>query len=232
MFLAKTAWVFLRNIVPIGVEKPMKEARRELLQSLVPPTLNTIIAHADELTQLDQAIGDGDHGINMKRGSEKILQDLPAICKKPADEALKAMGMALVMSVGGASGPLFGTLLMEMGKSLGSKPLSMDVFVECFADGIEAVKKRGRSDVEQKTMLDVLVPALNLLKDSGTADDLLSRLKESASASENRTVDMKALKGRASYLGERSIGHMDPGARTCGLAIREICNVLEAARNE
>jgi dihydroxyacetone kinase-like protein len=108
----------------------------------------------------------------------------------------------------------------------------MDVFVECFADGIEAVKKRGRSDVEQKTMLDVLVPALNLLKDSGTADDLLSRLKESASASENRTVDMKALKGRASYLGERSIGHMDPGARTCGLAIREICNVLEAARNE
>ncbi len=210
----------------------MNEARRELLRSLIPPTLNTIIAHADELTQLDQAIGDGDHGINMKRGAEKILQDLPTICEKTADEALKAMGMALVMSVGGASGPLFGTLLMEMGKSLGSRPLNKDVLVECFADGVEAVKKRGRSDVDQKTMLDVLVPALNLLKNNEAGSDLFSELRENASASENRTIDMKALKGRASYLGERSIGHMDPGARTCGLAIREICNVLEAAQNE
>lgn len=210
----------------------MTEARRELLQSLVPPTLNTIIAHANELTQLDQAIGDGDHGINMKRGAEKILQDLPAICEKPADDALKAMGMALVMSVGGASGPLFGTLLMEMGKSLGARPLNKDVFVECFGNGIEAVKKRGRSDVDQKTMLDVLVPALNLLKDNEAGPDLFSALRENATASENRTIDMKALKGRASYLGERSIGHMDPGARSCGLAIREICNVLEAAQNE
>ncbi|MDJ0814771.1 MAG: dihydroxyacetone kinase subunit DhaL [Desulfobacterales bacterium] len=210
----------------------MTEERRELLQSLVPPTLNTIIAHADELTQLDQAIGDGDHGINMKRGAEKILQDLPAICEKPADEALKTMGMALVMSVGGASGPLFGTLLMEMGKSLGSRPLTRDVLVECFADGIDGVKKRGRSDVDQKTMLDVLVPALQLLQENQTGSNLISEMRETASASENRTIDMKALKGRASYLGERSIGHMDPGARTCGLAIREICNILEAAKNE
>lgn len=210
----------------------MNEARRELLRSLVPPTLNTIIEHADELTQLDQAIGDGDHGINMKRGAEKILQDLPAICEKPADEALKAMGMALVMSVGGASGPLFGTLLMEMGKSLGSRPLTRDVLVECFADGIDGVKKRGRSDVDQKTMLDVLVPALQLLQQNETGSNLFSEMRETATASENRTIDMKALKGRASYLGERSIGHMDPGARTCGLAIREICNILEAAKNE
>ncbi len=210
----------------------MTQERRELLQSLVPPTLNTIIAHADELTQLDQAIGDGDHGINMKRGAEKILQDLPAICEKSADEALKAMGMALVMSVGGASGPLFGTLLMEMGKSLGSRPLTRDVLVECFADGIDGVKKRGRSDVDQKTMLDVLVPALQLLQQNETGSNLFSEMRETATASENRTIDMKALKGRASYLGERSIGHMDPGARTCGLAIREICNILEAAKNE
>ncbi len=210
----------------------MTQERRELLQSLVPPTLNTIIAHADELTQLDQAIGDGDHGINMKRGAEKILQDLPAICEKPADEALKTMGMALVMSVGGASGPLFGTLLMEMGKSLGSRPLTRDVLVECFADGIDGVKKRGRSDVDQKTMLDVLVPALQLLQENQTGSNLISEMRETASAAENRTIDMKALKGRASYLGERSIGHMDPGARTCGLAIREICNILEAAKNE
>ena len=210
----------------------MTEERREMLRSLVPPTLNTIIAHADELTQLDQAIGDGDHGINMKRGAEKILQDLPAICEKPADEALKAMGMALVMSVGGASGPLFGTLLMEMGKSLGSRPMHKDILVECFANGIEAVKKRGRSDVNQKTMLDVLVPALDVLKENEAGSNLCTELKETAAASEARTIEMKALAGRASYLGERSIGHMDPGARSCGLAIREICNVLEAAKNE
>ncbi len=210
----------------------MTETRRVQLQRLVPPTLNAIIAHADELTELDQAIGDGDHGINMRRGAEKILQDLPAICDKPADEALKAMGMALVMTVGGASGPLFGSLLMEMGKSLESRPLDKNVLADCFAAGIEAVKKRGRSDVDQKTMLDVLVPALDVLKENEAGAELYIRLKETAAASEAKTIEMKALKGRASYLGERSIGHMDPGARTCGLAIREICNVLEAAGNE
>ena len=210
----------------------MTETRRVQLQRLVPPTLNAIIAHADELTELDQAIGDGDHGINMRRGAEKILQDLPAICDKPADEALKAMGMALVMTVGGASGPLFGSLLMEMGKSLESRPLDKNVLADCFAAGIEAVKKRGRSDVDQKTILDVLVPALDVLKENEAGAELYIRLKETAAASEAKTIEMKALKGRASYLGERSIGHMDPGARTCGLAIREICNVLEAAGNE
>ena len=210
----------------------MTKARRVQLQKLVPPTLNAIIAHADELTELDQAIGDGDHGINMKRGAEKILQEMPAICDKPANEALKAMGMALVMTVGGASGPLFGSLLMEMGKSLDSRPMNKDVLAECFADGIEAVKKRGRSDIEQKTMLDVLVPALEVLKEAKAGDKLCAQLKETVAAAEARTIEMKALAGRASYLGERSIGHMDPGARSCGLAIREICNVLEAVRNE
>ena len=210
----------------------MTEERSEMLRSLIPSTLNTIIAHADELTQLDQAIGDGDHGINMKRGAEKIQQELTDICGKPIDEALKAMGMALVMSVGGASGPLFGSLLMEMGKSLGSRAISKDVIVECFAAGIEAVKKRGRSDVEQKTMLDVLVPALEVLKSNEAGSNLYTKLKETAAESEKRTIAMKALKGRASYLGERSIGHMDPGARSCGLIIRKVCEILEAPENE
>ena len=210
----------------------MTKTRPIQLHELVSPTLNVIIAHADELTQLDQAIGDGDHGINMKRGAEKILQDLPAICDKPANEALKAMGMALVMSVGGASGPLFGSLLMEMGKSLGPRTINKNILAECFSAGIEAVKKRGRSDVGQKTMLDVLVPALKVLIGNQAGFDLYAQLKESVAVSEAQTIDMMALKGRASYLGERSIGHMDPGARTCGLAIREICNILEAAENE
>ncbi|MGD8212237.1 MAG: dihydroxyacetone kinase subunit DhaL [Desulfobacterales bacterium] len=210
----------------------MTEARRIQLQALVPSTLKVIIAHAEELTQLDQAIGDGDHGINMKRGAEKILHELPKIFDKPADEALKAMGMALVMSVGGASGPLFGSLLMEMGKSLGPRAIKKEIITECFAAGIDAVKKRGRSDIGQKTMLDVLVPALDVLTNNDAGSDLYTQLKKSAAASEAQTIEMIALKGRASYLGERSIGHMDPGARTCGLAIREICNILGAAKNE
>lgn len=200
-------------------------------KSLVAQTLNAIIAHADELTRLDQAIGDGDHGINMKRGAEKILQELPAISAKPAGEALKSMGMALVMSVGGASGPLFGSLLMEMGKSLGPRKMNKAVLAECFSSGIEAVKKRGRSDTGQKTMLDVLVPVLEVLEKSDADADLYAKLKENVALSEERTIEMMALKGRASYLGERSIGHMDPGARTCGLAIREICTILEATGN-
>jgi dihydroxyacetone kinase-like protein len=215
-----------------GIEDFMAKIKNIQLQALVAPTLYVIISHADELTQLDQAIGDGDHGINMKRGAEKILQELPAICDKPANEAFKAMGMALVMSVGGASGPLFGSLLMEMGKSLGSREMNRDILVECFAAGIEAVKKRGRSDIGQKTMLDVLVPALKVLTGNEAGSNLYAQLEESVAASETQTIDMMALKGRASYLGERSIGHMDPGARTCGLAIRAICNILETAKNE
>ncbi len=203
-------------------------AATNLPSSLVSRTLNAIIAHADELTRLDQAIGDGDHGINMKRGAENILRDLPELCAKPAGDALKAMGMALVMSVGGASGPLFGSLLMEMGKVLGSRPLDRGTFTECFSAGIDAVKRRGKSDSGQKTMLDVLVPALEILKTKHDRDGLYAELRQSAGRSEEATVEMVALKGRASYLGERSIGHMDPGARTCGLAIREICNSLEA----
>ena len=210
----------------------MTEAKPMQLQHLVTPTLEVIIAHAEELTRLDQAIGDGDHGINMKRGAEKILQELPAICDKPPGEALKAMGMALVMSVGGASGPLFGSLLMEMGKSLGASAMDRDILAKCFAAGIDAVKKRGRSDVDQKTMLDVLVPALEVLKNHEAGSDLYAKLKATVATSEVQTIEMLALKGRASYLGERSIGHMDPGARTCGLAIREICNILETANNE
>ena len=139
--------------------------------------------------------------------------------------------MALVMSVGGASGPLFGSLLMEMGKTLGSRVFTKEIIAECFAAGIDAVKKRGRSDIGQKTMLDVLVPALEVLENNEAGSDLYARLKESAAASEAQTIDMIALKGRASYLGERSVGHMDPGDRTCGLVIREICSNLRSAEN-
>ncbi|HZP19705.1 MAG TPA: dihydroxyacetone kinase subunit DhaL, partial [Bauldia sp.] len=136
--------------------------RRKVIETVA----KSVIAHADELTELDQAIGDGDHGLNMKRGFEAVLADLDATAAKPWPEALKAVGMALVMKVGGASGPLYGTLFMTLGKELPAEPGRDDV-LRAFGVAIEAVKARGKSDVGQKTMLDVLAPVRDALADGG-----------------------------------------------------------------
>ena len=184
----------------------------------------SVIAHADELTALDQAIGDGDHGINMKRGLEAVLADLPQLEGKNPGDVLKAVGMKLVMKVGGASGPLYGTLLMTLGKEMPIAPKQSDV-VRAFGAAIAAVKKIGRSDVGQKTMLDVLAPVHVELAVEAPA--LLARVRQRGAASADATIPMKASKGRASFLGERSIGHMDPGARSSSLMIAAACTVME-----
>jgi dihydroxyacetone kinase-like protein len=178
-----------------------------------------IIAHADELTALDQAIGDGDHGINMKRGFEAVLADLDQHAAKPLPEALKAIGMALVMKVGGASGPLYGTLFMTLGKELPAEPSQADA-ARALAAAIEAVKARGKSDIGQKTMLDVLGPVRDAL---ATGRDPVAAAMEAAEA----TIPMRAVRGRASFLGDRSIGHMDPGARSSALIVAAVADVLE-----
>ena len=115
------------------------------------------IDHADELTALDQAIGDGDHGLNMKRGFEAVLADLPTLAQKPLPDLFKAIGMTMVMKVGGASGPLVGTFFMDLGKALPAEPDRADI-VAATAKAIAGVKARGKSEPGQKTMLDVLVP--------------------------------------------------------------------------
>src|SRR5437660_5083498 len=127
------------------------------LKKLIEAVAATIAFHAEELTALDSAIGDGDHGLNMKRGFDAVLADLPNIATKPLPEALKTVGMTLVMKVGGASGPLYGTLFTTLGKELPAAP-SHDELVRAVGEAIAAVKKIGRSDVGQKTMLDVLSP--------------------------------------------------------------------------
>ena len=132
--------------------------RRRLIETVA----RRIIDNADELTTLDQAIGDGDHGVNMKRGFEAVLADLDAHAAKALPEALKAIGMALVMKVGGASGPLYGTLFLALGKALPPEP-DRSALAAALATAIEAVKARGKSDVGQKTMLDVLVPVCEAL---------------------------------------------------------------------
>jgi dihydroxyacetone kinase-like protein len=191
-----------------------------LHRRLIEEVATRIIAAAGELTRLDQAIGDGDHGINMKRGMEAVLADIDKLAGQSLPEALKAAGMVLVMKVGGASGPLYGTLFMTLGKELPERPVRADA-VRAFAASIEAVKARGKSERGQKTMLDVLIPVQEALGagEMGTIAHVAARAAEA-------TIPMLATRGRASFLGERSVGHMDPGARSSQIMIEAIADVL------
>lgn len=191
------------------------------LKALIEAVAKVVIAHADELTDLDQAIGDGDHGVNMKRGFEAVLSDLDQITAKPIGEALKAAGMQLVMKVGGASGPLYGTLFMGLGKAW-PETLDQASFATAFGEAIDAVKARGKSEAGQKTMLDVLIPVQVALAAGGDFDTICDTAETAAEA----TIPMQATKGRASFLGERSVGHMDPGARSSQLIINAVCEAL------
>jgi dihydroxyacetone kinase-like protein len=200
----------------------------ETFKSLVRAAAERVIASAPELTALDQAIGDGDHGANMKRGFEAVLGKLDAIGAQPLDEALKALGKTLVMTVGGAAGPLYGSFFMAAGDALSrSKRLPEDL-AEVFGSGVNAVSARGRSQPGEKTMLDVLFPVLEVLKAEAGRPDLIERVRAAASEATARTVPMQATKGRASFLGARSIGHVDPGARSSCLLLHAVCNTLEA----
>ena len=196
----------------------------DLLRSLLQGTAEAVIAQSEHLTALDQAIGDGDHGINMKRGLENVLTDLDNIIAKPPAEALKSVGMTMVMKVGGASGPLYGTLLMTLGKEwppddeLDSAKLS-----QMLASSLEALKKRGKADLGAKTMLDVLAPVQQALEANKSMAEISTIAQQAAEA----TIPMKATRGRASFLGDRSIGHMDPGACSSALMIQTICQLLE-----
>jgi dihydroxyacetone kinase-like protein len=194
----------------------------EELKRLIETTANTVIAEADRLTSLDQAIGDGDHGINMKRGLQAVLADLDGLAQKPLPDALKSVGTHLVMKVGGASGPLFGTLFLALGKALPAEPDRSSIN-KAFDAAFAAVKARGKSDVGQKTMLDVLGP----VRDALANGDAPERIKQAANAAAEATVPMKAVRGRASFLGDRSIGHMDPGACSSALMIGAIVDCLE-----
>ena len=195
-----------------------------LQRRLIETVTGTMIAHAEELTSLDQAIGDGDHGLNMKRGALAVQDQLDELAGKPLPDALKVVGLTLVMKVGGASGPLYGTLFTTLGKELPVEPSEVDV-LRALGSAIAAVKKIGRSDVGQKTMLDVLAPVHEELAKGGAG--LRERLPLQAAAAAAATVPMRATKGRASFLGERSVGHMDPGARSSSLMIAAICAAME-----
>ena len=200
-----------------------------ILEKLIPTVAGRIRDHAAELTSLDQAIGDGDHGTNMRRGFDAVSEQVGELAPLALGAALQKAGMTLVMKVGGASGPLYGSLLMSTGKALGDGVDAASV-VAAFGEGIEAVKKRGRSDAGQKTMLDVLIPVKAALDEAlaagQTGAELLETARRTAETGLESTRDMKAIKGRASFLGDRSIGHLDPGARSSCLIIEAVSEVL------
>src|SRR5919201_6571077 len=199
----------------------------ETFKSLVKAAAEKVIASAPELTALDQAIGDGDHGTNMKRGFEAVLSKLDTIGAQPLDEAFKSIGKTLVMTVGGASGPLYGSFFLAAGEALSHDKSLPENLADVFGCGVNAVSARGRSHAGEKTMLDVLVPVLETLKNAAGQPDLIERVRTTAKEAVERTAPMLATKGRASFLGARSVGHVDPGARSSCVLVQVVCASLE-----
>ena len=195
----------------------------DLIAALIARAEAAIAAHAGELTALDQAVGDGDHGLNMARGFKALAEAAPEIAALPFGVALQKAGMTLVMKVGGASGPLYGSALMAMGKAAEAAPRDAGGAAALLAAGIAAVKARGKSDVGAKTMLDALAPVHAALAAGGGA----AEARAAAAAGLEATRAMRATKGRAAFLGERSIGHLDPGARSSALLVDVVCDVAE-----
>jgi phosphoenolpyruvate---glycerone phosphotransferase subunit DhaL len=196
----------------------------------------SILANESQIESLDRAIGDGDHFINVRRGCEVLVALSPDLKGMPPGLALHKIGMKLLGTIGGASGPLISSFFMAMGKTLESaEEPDRRQFAAAFASGVEAIKLRGKADVGEKTMLDVLIPVSRLLiklVDEGTPlPALCAQLKDEATHNMLATKDMIASKGRASFLGERALGHIDPGCKTCEVAIAAVCDsVLQPAR--
>lgn len=196
---------------------------KELIQAIA----DTVIQNANELTDLDRAIGDADHGVNLDRGFKAVLAKVDSIAALPINDALNEVGKTLILSVGGASGPLYGKLFATIGQHLKDPDeLTKERVVTACEEAIKVLKALGRSDVGHKTMLDVLVPSLDQLR-AGNGWSSLPELRERARTAAQETVPMIARRGRASFLGERSRGHMDPGARSCQLIVAAVCSFLE-----
>ena len=176
-----------------------------------------IEAEKDYLTQLDNEIGDGDHGINLARGFEAVEKKLPSLAGGDIGALLKGVGMQLVSTVGGASGPLYGTAFMKAGMACkGLTELDGPAFIKAMEAAVDGIKMRGKATEGEKTMLDALCPALKVMQDEVAAVKTLKEALQDAAAAAEKGVEYTktiiATKGRASYLGERSLGHQDPGA--------------------
>ena len=193
---------------------------------LIRAVTQTLIDHVDELTQLDQAIGDGDHGLNMRRGALAIQAKLPEWQDKTFNELLKAMGLTCMSTIGGSSGPVFGTLLVTLARELPADPGPAELS-SALQSGITALTKLGKAQVGQKTLLDVLDPLQRALAEPGVgATEMIARARQCAFDAAAATANMDATRGRASFLGDRALGHVDPGSRSVALIVAAICDNL------
>ena len=187
-----------------------------------------IDANAPEIEKLDQEIGDGDHIFNVQRGIKLVIELEPTIKDLTVSKALSQIAMKVLSGIGGSSGALFGTLFMTMAKGDGiDDGIDYKKAIEIFAQGVEAVKQRGKADVGEKTMMDVLIPVSNCLKkgveENKDKNEILNEAIDIAEKGMLSTKELLATKGRASFLGERAKGHIDPGARSSQLMIKTVC---------
>ncbi len=203
----------------------------KILPDLIDAIAATINANAEEITKLDQEIGDGDHVFNLQRGLDALLKQKDDLAQMDWVAAWQKIGMTLMSTIGGASGSLFGTLFVAMSKAGRNQEVNLQSFAEIFLQGVESVKKRGRVEVGEKTMVDVLVPVALSLQESAAESvslpEVLNKVKSAAIAGMESTRDMIATKGRASFLGERTKGHIDAGAKTTQLMICTIADIIE-----
>ena len=192
----------------------------------------TLAAHKDHLTELDSAIGDADHGINMSRGFGKVREKLASGTYGDLGAVFKDVGMTLMSSVGGASGPLYGTLFMRMSMKLaGRQEADVSSLAGALEEGLRGIVALGKAQLQDKTMVDALTPAVEALKQaSDDGADLCGALESAVAAAQSgmeATVPLVARKGRASYLGERSAGHQDPGATSTFLILSTLLGSLK-----
>ncbi|WP_274374087.1 MULTISPECIES: dihydroxyacetone kinase subunit DhaL [Synergistales] len=192
----------------------------------------TLAAHKDHLTELDSAIGDADHGINMSRGFGKVREKLASGTYGDLGAVFKDVGMTLMSSVGGASGPLYGTLFMRMSMKLaGRQEADVSSLAEALEEGLRGIVALGKAQLQDKTMVDALTPAVEAMKKaSDDGADLCVALESAVAAAQSgmeATIPLVARKGRASYLGERSAGHQDPGATSTFLILSTLLGSLK-----
>ena len=183
----------------------------------------------NEIEKLDQEIGDGDHIFNIQRGINESLNLQDELSSHTPNDVFKKIGMKIMTTVGGSSGALFATLLIGMSKKYNSELSDQQNIAEMFLEGVEAMKIRGKADLGEKTMLDVLIPVSNELNKLSNQDDvktIAEKIKNIAEKGMLSTKDIVATKGRASFLGERAKGHIDPGARSSQLVIEAVCNTI------
>ena len=209
----------------------MSTVTKEQVVRWLEATAAVLEANKGYLTDLDSAIGDADHGTNMDRGFKKVMEKLPTVADKDIGNILKTVGMTLISTVGGASGPLYGTFYLRGGMAADAKEeLDADDLVNVLQGAVDGIIQRGRAQPGDKTMVDALLPALAALKQAvADGQELPAAVAAAVAAAEQGmkdTIPLQARKGRASYLGERSIGHQDPGATSSHLILNALLGVL------